>query len=115
MLEVPALHPHAVRYAERNVAHNPVQKVLVIIDSSPRAHPSIEKAARLALAFGSTLELFSCRVEADLPESWAGGTTLAAYRGVVRERQIGTLEDLAAPLRARGLTVTTECVCTEHP
>jgi len=114
MLEVPALHPHAVRYAERNAAHNPLQKILVVIDAATLNHPSIDKAARIALAFGSSIELFCCTPPSDLPETWAGGTTLAAYRGVLRERQVGVLEALAKPLRARGLTVTTDCVCTER-
>jgi len=49
---------------------------------------------------------------ADLPETWAGGTTLAAYRGILRERQVGALEALAKTLRTRGLTVTADCACT---
>jgi tRNA G37 N-methylase Trm5 len=35
MTEIPALHPHAVRYAERNVARNSVQKILVVVDPAP--------------------------------------------------------------------------------
>jgi nucleotide-binding universal stress UspA family protein len=112
MLEVPTLHPHAVRYAERNVSHNPLQKIMVVVDPAALSHACIEKAARIALAFGSALEIFCCIPPGDLPEAWAGGTTLAAYRGVLRERQVGALEALAKPLRARGLAVTTDCVCT---
>lgn len=112
MLDAPALHPHAVRYAERNAAHNPLQKIMVVIDPRAVSHPCIDKAARIALAFGSSIELFCCAPPVDLPETWAGGTTLEAYRGVLRERQVGALEALAKPLRARGLTVTTDCACT---
>jgi nucleotide-binding universal stress UspA family protein len=114
MHNVPALHPHAVRYAERDAAHNPLQKVLVVIDPAATTHPCIEKAARIALAFGSSVELFSCEVQSDLPEMWAGGTSLAAYRGVLRERQVAALEALAKPLRERGLSVATESVCSER-
>src|SRR5690349_14964097 len=106
MLEMPALHPHAVRYAERNVAHTPLRKIMVVVDPAALSHACIEKAARIALAFGSSLEIFCCIRPSDLPETWAGGTTLAAYRGVLRERQVGALDALAKPLRARGLAVS---------
>jgi universal stress protein E len=112
MLDVPALHPHAVRYAERAAAHNPIQKILVVVEPNATNHHCLEKAARIALACGSSIELFACDFARDLPETWAGGTTLAAYRGVMRERHIADLEALATPLRARGLSVTTECHST---
>jgi len=114
MSEVPALHPYAVRYAERSAAHNPLERILVVIDPMALTHACLEKAARIALAFGSSVELISCEAPSDLPDAWAGGTTLAAYRGVVRERQIGRLEALAGPLRARGISMTTESVSAER-
>ncbi|HVY79590.1 MAG TPA: universal stress protein [Steroidobacteraceae bacterium] len=112
MLEAPALHPYAVRFAERNVAHDPIRKIMVVIDPTALSHACLEKAGRIALAFGGSIEIFSCIPPADLPEAWAGGTTLAAYRGVLRERQMHALERLAKPLRAHGVAVTVDCVCT---
>jgi nucleotide-binding universal stress UspA family protein len=112
MLDAPTLDPQAVRHAERTAAHHPLQKIMVLVDPAALSHPCIEKAARIALAFGSSLEIFCCMPPPDLPETWAGGTTLAAYRGVLRERQIGTLETLAKPLRSRGLAVTADCTYT---
>ena len=108
MHDVRELHPNAVRYAERNFAHNAIQKILVIVDPRATTHPCIEKAARLASAFGSSLELYACEVDDAVPESWAGGTSTIAYRGLMRERRIADLEALANPLRARGLGVITE-------
>jgi universal stress protein E len=107
MSDVPALHPHAFRYAERCAGENVIQKILVVIDPTAIAHACLEKAARLASACGASLELFICESDEDLPESWAGGTTLAQYRGIARERRIAQLAALAAPLRASGLSVNT--------
>ncbi|MEP7243760.1 MAG: universal stress protein [Gammaproteobacteria bacterium] len=107
MNDVPAIHPDALRYAERNVAQDVIQKILVVVDPTARAHPAIEKAARLAASFASTLELLIFDVDQQLPESWAGGTTAAQYRDLMRERYRGDLEALAAPLRAKGLSVVT--------
>jgi universal stress protein E len=103
----PQLHPQALRYADRYAAQNVIQKILVILDPTAANHPCLEKAARLAAACGSSLELFICDVEGDLPDSWAGGTTARQYQGLVHERRIAQLEMLAAPLRARGLQVLT--------
>jgi len=117
MSEVPALHPHALRYAERCAGENVIQKILVIIDPNATMHASVEKAARLASACGSSLELFICDGSEGLPDSWAGGTTLAQYRGIVRERRLAQLATIAAPLRARGLSVSTSidwCVPLEE-
>ncbi|MEJ1961667.1 MAG: universal stress protein [Gammaproteobacteria bacterium] len=100
-------NPRTVRYMERAFAHDAIQKILVVIDAAATGHPCVEKAARLAMSYGSALELFICDIDQDVPPNWAGGTTLARYRGLMRERRIATLESLASPLRARGLHVTT--------
>jgi universal stress protein E len=113
MFEIPALHPHVVRDAERNAAHNPIQKILVVVEPNTTNPHCLEKAARIAAAFGSSIELFVCDVARDMPETWAGGTTLHAYRGIMRERCMADLERLASPLRARGFCVTTESQCKQ--
>jgi nucleotide-binding universal stress UspA family protein len=116
-LYVPALHPHAVRYAERDTAGSVIQKILVVVDSKRPNQACIDKATRIALAHGSGLELFTCDTAESIPDTWAGGTSMNAYRGLVRERHLNKMESLAAPVRARGLNVTTESVlagCTEQ-
>ena len=100
-------HPRSVRFAERAQGHDVIENILVVVDPTAGSHPSIEKAARLASAFGSSIELYICDVEQGVPESWAAGSTLAQYRGFMRERRIQMLEELAAPLRALGLHVNT--------
>ncbi|HEY1283781.1 MAG TPA: universal stress protein [Steroidobacteraceae bacterium] len=107
MPDMPALHPQALRYAERCAGENLIQKILVVVDPTASTHTCLEKAARLAQAYGSSLELFICDVDQDVPGSWAGGTIQAEYRGLLRERRRGQLEELANPLRAKGLHVLT--------
>lgn len=107
MNEWPAPDPHALQYAERDAACYGIQTILVVVDPTRREHPCIEKAARIAAGFGCTIELFVCEAEQDIPESWAGGATTAQYRGVMRERRIAGLEELAGPVRARGVSATT--------
>jgi nucleotide-binding universal stress UspA family protein len=102
------LNPRSIRFAERAEGHDVIERILVVVDPTAVSHPCIEKAARLAGAFGSSIELYICDVDQDVPESWAGGSTLAQYRGLIRERRIQMLEELAAPLRARGIHVSTE-------
>jgi universal stress protein E len=102
------LHPRSVRFAERASGRDAIEKILVVVDPMATRHPCIEKAVRLASGFGSTIELFICATEQGVPESWAGGSTLAQYRGLIRERWIGILEELAAPVRALGVHVRTE-------
>ena len=105
--DLPAPHPYALRYAERDVAQTVIQKILVVVDPTAQSHPCVEKAARLAASFASSIELYVCDADQEIPESWAGGTTTGQFRGLMRERRIASLEKLAAPLRARGLNVTT--------
>ncbi len=85
-----------------------IEQILVIVDPTSSEHPSIDKAALLAEKFNARLELFVCDTKA------AREIRLLSH---VRTSP-GTpfpvnikamLESLAAPLRARGLDVTTEC------
>ncbi|MEP7242074.1 MAG: hypothetical protein ABI885_00150 [Gammaproteobacteria bacterium] len=70
------LHPRSIRYVERAFGHDAIQKILVVVDPTVTAHSCVQKAARLAASYGSALELFVCDVGQDVPESWAGGTTI---------------------------------------
>ena len=75
-------------------------KILVVIDPAAVTHPCLEKAARLATGFGSTLELFICDDTPRVPETWA-----EEARVRLRGRRLSMLEALASPLRAAGLRV----------
>jgi universal stress protein E len=107
MNTVSTIHPDALRYAERAVGHNVIQKILVVVDPAAQVHACIEKASRLAMSFGSTIELFVCDVDQAVPDNVAGSTTTAQFRGLMREGRVAALETLAAPLRSRGVSVTT--------
>jgi universal stress protein E len=100
-----------VRFAERACGHDPIQRVLAVVDPRAAARPALGKAARLAAAFGATLELYACDDGGSVPASWAGGTTLAQYRNVVRERSLARLEELAEPYRRTGLNISTMYEC----
>lgn len=104
-------HPRTVRFAERACGHDPIQHVLAVVDLRAVARPAIGKAARLAAAFGATLELYACDDGGNLPTNWAGGSTLAQYRSVVRERNVARLEELAEPYRRTGLNISTTYEC----
>lgn len=87
--------------------------ILVIIDLTAGAdQPALARAAWLAQQAGARLELFACDYDPDL------GLGPMAADGDPRERLVlrrrNQLEELAAPLRARGLTVSVDVVW-DHP
>lgn len=82
------------------------RRILVVVDPTQAVQPALEKAARIALASGGSLELYVCDIEQQVPESWAGGSRTAEYRQILRSRAEAQLEALAQPLRADGLSVT---------
>lgn len=85
-----------------------IKQILVIVDPTASEHPAIAKAAVLAEKFRARIELFVCDTRS------AREMRLAAH---VRTRPgepfpvniKALLETLAAPLRSRGLDITTEC------
>lgn len=89
-----------------------IKQILVIVDPTASEHPALAKAAMLAEKFNARLELFVCDTKA------AREIRLLSH---VRENPgapvpvniKGMLESLAAPLRARGLDVTTETACAD--
>lgn len=81
------------------------RKILAIIDPTAHAQPALEKAARLALLCGASLELYICDVRQDVPESWAGGRSSDEYRELLRQRAQQDLTALAEPLRQLGIEV----------
>lgn len=91
--------------------------ILVVVDSaSGAAQPALERAAWLAQRADSKLELLACDFDPDLdrgdvPTVWVDN---AGPREQLLQRHRSTLEELAAPLRQRGLTVTVDVVW-QHP
>jgi universal stress protein E len=91
--------------------------ILVVIDLAAGARqPALERAAWLAKQAGARLELFACDYDPDL-----GGGRTAAVRGgdsAPRDRLLARrreqLEELAAPLRKNGVTVSVDVVW-DHP
>lgn len=101
------VHPHALRDIEGGLGCAAIQKVLVVVDPTTLSHLCVEKAAQIAASFRSSVELYICEVAEDLPESWAGGARVEHYRELLRAQRLQQLEELAWPLRASGLHVTT--------
>ena len=75
--------------------------VLVVVDPTASAHPSIERAAWLARHEPVQIELFI----SDHAQSRTGTDDVRASAG---ERHRSRLEQLAAPLRAEGFTVAVD-------
>lgn len=81
----------------------------MVVDPTAVAQPALDKAVRVAALHGSSLELYVCDVDQDIPESWAGTSRAAEYRELRRQQLLGELRDLAAPLTRQGLEVATAC------
>jgi universal stress protein E len=86
-----------------------LRSILVVVDPSAYEQPALAKAVRIATQCGSSVELFACDVDEQIPECWAGESRAAEYLEMKRLRLLGELRSLAEPLKAQGLTVTTAC------
>ena len=91
--------------------------ILVVVDLTAGAHqPALDRAAWLAKHAGARLELFACDFDPDLETGRI--TAVWNARPGPREqlllRRRSQLEELAAPLRKQGLTVTVDVVW-DHP
>lgn len=89
-----------------------IKQILVIVDPTGSEHPAIGNAALLAEKFNARLELFVCDTKA-AREARLASHVRTSPGAPVPVNIKGMLESLAAPLRTRGLDVTTECVCAE--
>jgi universal stress protein E len=87
--------------------------ILVVVDAAAtQEQPVVERAAWLAARTGAGIQLFACDFDSDvdsgpLARAWATETDLSA-RVISRHRE--RLEEMAKPLRARGLSVTVDVV-----
>ena len=85
------------------------QRILVVVDPTALAHPAIERAAWLARAVPSALELFICDYVSHLAntrDEKTGG--IAQARATLMARHKARLEQLAEPLAAQGIKVTVD-------
>lgn len=87
----------------------PISSILVPVRNySARSLPAVNKAAQLAAALSAKLELFHDIADPITIDALGGPKLpLRALKANVRRSAIEGLERLAAPLRARGLTVST--------
>jgi universal stress protein E len=84
----------------------PIRNILVVVDPTADQHFCIEKASRIALTVGARIELFVCDIE---PTRWEDSTTassLESFHDQRRRTVEESLEDLAEPMRLRGIAVT---------
>ena len=84
------------------------QRVLVVVDPTASLHPAIERAAWLARAVPSVLELFICDYASQLADTRGSDSAIADARTALIARHKTRLEQLAAPLAAQGLRVTVD-------
>jgi universal stress protein E len=91
--------------------------ILVVVDLTAEAHqPALERATWLATKADARLELFACDYDPDLddPRLTKGSDGEGRAREQLLLRRRAQLEELAAPLRQRGLKVTVDVVW-DHP
>lgn len=90
----------------------PIKRILVIVDPTSAEHVAVDKAALLAEKLNARLELFVCDTKA-AREMRLSSHVRANPTAPLPVNIKGELEALAAPLRARGLDVTTEITCAD--
>jgi len=86
-----------------------IRRILVAVkDPAARSSPAVAKAAQLAKAFGSKIELFH-DLTTTLYSGFPGGidSDAPAFQREHQAARLEQLEKLAAPLRHRGLRVST--------
>jgi universal stress protein E len=91
--------------------------ILVVVDPTANSQPVIDRAAWLAKRSSAAIELFICDYDADID---AGQTSMVWVKQTenARDHLVGLLknklDELAAPLRAKGLDVKID-VAWDHP
>ena len=91
---------------------NPIKSILVIVDPTAERHPAVAKAALLARQLAARLELFICDTRAAREMRWAAHAAKRAEQPFVMNLK-AFLEDLARPMRERGVDITTEVECAD--
>jgi universal stress protein E len=87
------------------------QRILVVVDPTAEQQPAVERAAWIARATRSRVELFICAYDS---QPFGGGTTdavgLARARVMQTENQLRRLNELARPLIAEGIAVDVDAL-----
>ena len=92
-----------------------IKKILSVIDPTVEAQPAMHRAAWLAKASGAELELLVCYYNEYLSgDRLFDSPSLEKARAEVIANQEKHLEELAEPIRATGVVVTTSAVW-DHP
>ena len=91
---------------------NPLRNILVIVDPTAEEHPAVQKAALLAQKLDARLELYVCDTRAAREARIAAHARSGAKEPFVVDLK-SVLEELARPLRDRGLDVATEVECAD--
>lgn len=91
---------------------NPLDKILTIVDPTAKRHPAVEKSALLAQQLGARLELYVCDTKASREVRLAAQAGKGADRPFLVNMK-AFLEELAGPIRKRGIDVTTEVECAD--
>jgi universal stress protein E len=81
------------------------EHVLVVVDPTASSHPAVERAAWLARHTPARLELFISDYAPHLVDERSHGAAARDARAAILDRHRKRLEQLAAPLRAQGLSV----------
>ena len=93
----------------------PDKKILVVVDPTSDKQPALERATVLAERLSAELELFICHYDPDIAARryatvWIDHPAREELVEILEKK----LDSLAAPLRQRGLTVSTD-VQWDHP
>jgi universal stress protein E len=85
-----------------------LDRILAVVDPTSDIQPAVEKAADLARAFGSALELFVCDFDPALhARPFFDSDVLRGLREDFLEERVELLENLAEELRGGGLSIET--------
>lgn len=91
---------------------NPIRNILVIVDPTTKEQPAVSKGALLAERFAARLDLFVCDTKAARNVRMA--EQLRESRQAPPQEELPKwLESIAAPLRQRGIDVTTEVLVAD--
>lgn len=91
---------------------NPIRNILVIVDPTRKQQPAVSKGALLAERFAARLDLFVCDTKAARNVRMAEQLR-ESPQASLQEELPKWLESIAAPLRQRGIDVTTEVLVAD--
>jgi universal stress protein E len=86
-----------------------IQNILAIVDPTADSQPALEKAARLAQAFEARLQVFACETKETRALRRAAHLQKGAAGDFISETY-AVLEELAEPVRKRGIDVCLEVI-----